>query len=198
MKQKRSSFFSFFPPLLSQPASPSACSAFSPPPFLRRRTPNSTLPKNVSAYPKTLAGEDRLRPARAPLALLGRGHRCRGRRGPDLGHVRLGVGIGLLGCHRAERVGVGRLVVLLRDVVARKTTVPTTTRRRFFLSVIGRSATTGAARRGGKKRWRKKRRAIASNDRLLECFARLFFELDVPGALVPHAHCAIAMAMRCV
>ena len=117
-----------------------------------------TRPQNVSARSKTLSGKDRIRSARAPLALLGRGHRRGGRRGPDLRHVRIGVAghyVGVVG-HRARLgVGVGRgllvSLALLRGLVSRKTTVPTTTRRRFFRSMIGRSATTGAARRGGKE-----------------------------------------------
>lgn len=131
-------------------------------------TPNQlTTPKknfalrNVSARSKALSGKDRIRSARAPLALFGRGHRRGGRRGPDRRHVRVGVAgrynvVGVVGGHRARLGGVGRgplvsLLVVLRGLVSRKTTVPTTTRRRFFRSMIGRSATTGAARRGGKE-----------------------------------------------
>ena len=127
-----------------------------PPRISPPRTPppkKKTLPKNVAAHPKTFACKDRIRPARAPLALLGRSHRRGGRSGPHLRHVR--VGVGRLLVHRAFRVGVGRgrLVPLglLRDVVARKTTGPTTTRRRFSRSMIGQSAIIGAARRGGEE-----------------------------------------------
>lgn len=142
-----SSVPAFFSHKLYLPPSTSPLSTANSPPKKK------TLPKNVAAHPKTFACKDRIRLARAPLALLGRSHRRGGRSGPHLRHVR--VGVGRLLVHRAFRVGVGRgrLVPLglLRDVVARKTTVPTTTRRRFSRSMIGQSAIIGAARRGGEE-----------------------------------------------